>query len=298
MSAEKVSIILLNMNEVKLTLACINSIYEFTPKSEFEIILIDQNSDKYNIKELKKIERKYSSNLKVIYLDYNSGFSGGNNIGVENARYDFILFLNNDTEVIHKNWLNQLVKPFFENEKVGIVGCKLIFPNKKVQHCGFIIKDSAVAVDLLEGDSRNVDFVTGACLLIKKEFLENNFAFDNNFNPAYFEDTDLCERIRKRGFFVYYSNETILVHKLNATTKKFISSKKYFMMNKNRIRFVLLNWNKIKLIKLIPFEIFRFFKSIFQFRVQYFLKAWILNLKSIKEIRQKRRLRFEGKTSL
>ena len=248
-SEHLVSIIIPTFNNWHLTEECIKSIYSAKDKTKFEVIIVDNNSTDCTKEKLLGTSKKYS-NLKVIYNEENLGFSKANNIGAKNAEGDLLLFLNNDTSV-KSNWLDEMVKTIDDN-KVGIVGAKLLYPGKnEIQHAGIVIYDKPHKIFPLHifqneaEDFRNANFikeyqaVTGACLLIKKNLFELAEGFDEAFVNGY-EDVDLCFKIREKGYKVIYNPKSVVIHHESKSEGRF----KYVEENVNLLH---QKWeNKIK----------------------------------------------------
>lgn len=204
-----------------LLLVLLNSIFSNTDYTNYEIIIIDH--DDLNCEHLKVIN--FHSNTKRVKLknlssvqDFN--FSRNCNIAAKYARGDYFLFLNDDMKVINSSWLSHLVGHFVKSH-TGIVGGKLLFPNNRIQHGG---------VGLLNGDPghlyenmphdfndankvKNLLAVTGACLMIKKEFFYDVGCFDETVFITNYSDTDLCLKvISKLNKYVVYEPNCQLYH--------------------------------------------------------------------------------------
>jgi GT2 family glycosyltransferase len=193
--------------------------------------------------------------IDLLSLKPNLGFSGGNNAGMRHAvaKYDpaYVLLLNNDMEVLEPGWLTELVRAAESEPGAGAVGCKLLMPGGLIQHAGGRFSPSLVAYHPFENTVddhshdgiHDSDFVTGACLLIKREVLEKVGLLDQGFNPIYFEDCDYCARVRRAGYRVIYDGKASLQHyNPRAPRKNFsLEDRKYGGWNSNRIRFVLLD---------------------------------------------------------
>jgi GT2 family glycosyltransferase len=204
-----------------LLLVLLDSIFKITDYNNYEIIIIDHddlNSEHLNIinssPNIKRIKLKKLSSVN----DFN--FSRNCNISANYARGDYLLFLNDDMKVINSSWLSELVGHFIKPH-TGIVGGKLLFSNNKLQHAG---------VGLLDGNpghlyenkphdfhaaniTKNLLAVTGACLMIKKEFFYNVGCFDETIFRTNYSDTDLCLKvISKLNKYVIYEPKCQLYH--------------------------------------------------------------------------------------
>ncbi|NPD47857.1 glycosyltransferase [Lentimicrobium sp. S6] len=210
-----VSIIIPMYNHFVETYNCVSSIVENTKALSYEIIIIDDHSSE-NIEVLEKA----LSGVKFITNTMNQGFLKSCNIAAEQAKGEYIHFLNNDT-IVHPEWLSSLLIVFEKFEKVGIVGSKLIYPDGKLQEAGGIIWNDASGWNYGKHDDaekseynylKEVDYVSGASLMIKKVIWNQLNGFDEQFSPAYYEDTDLAYRVRELGLQVYYQPKSEITH--------------------------------------------------------------------------------------
>jgi GT2 family glycosyltransferase len=218
----KVSIIIPTKNCSTLLKNCVDSILEKTTYPNYEILIIDTGSNETNAINLLN---KFNTNEKINVLYYKEkfNFSKVNNFGAINAKGDYFVFLNNDTEVIVEEWLNNLV--FFANIKqVGAVGSLLLFPNKAVQHAGIVLGFRETADHIMRdfpSDSdgyfgslsctREVSAVTAACIMIKKEVFHQVNGFEGSYNSVY-QDVDLCLKIRNKGYSIICTPASVLFH--------------------------------------------------------------------------------------
>ena len=216
----KVSIIILNWNGLKDTIECFESLKKITYPN-YEVIVVDNGSEGNDAVIL---EEQYKDYINVIRNKENLGFAEGNNVGIrkvlEEGKSSYVLSLNNDT-IVEPNFLNELVKTAESDSKIGIVGPRTVFyeqPNKTVIGAAFINLWLGKTYSKDKTNPSECDFVTGCAILIKKSALEKlNYFFDNAYF-TYYEDTDLCFRIKKRGFKIIYYPKIKLKHKVGATT--------------------------------------------------------------------------------
>ncbi len=156
---------------------------------------------------------------------------------VKFASGKYILLLNNDTQV-QPNWLDYLLDTIKSDETIGLVGSKLVYPDGKLQEAGGIIWKDGTGWNFGKEDDpekpeynyvKETDYISGACILIRKDTWDKIGGFDERFTPAYYEDTDLAFNIRKYGYKVMYQPKSIVVHfegishgkDLNASFKRF-----------------------------------------------------------------------------
>lgn len=232
-----VSIIVPAYNQANYTFACIKSIILNTLDIPYEVILIDDNSpaeDAANIEE--QVE-----NLVFIRNEENLGFLKNCNKAATYATGKYILFLNNDTNV-QPNWLNSLVELIESNQEIGMVGSRLVYPDGRQQEAGGIIWNDASGWNFGRLDDRNkaeynyvkeVDYISGAAIMISLGLWKTIGGFDERFVPAYYEDTDLAFEVRKHGYKVMYQPKSLVVHFEGVSNGTDISSgiKKYQQIN-------------------------------------------------------------------
>jgi len=221
----KVSIIIPVFNKSEFTDKCIGKIYQNTCNDFlFEIIIIDNNSTD-NTSEIVTSWKERRDNLQYIRLKENLKFGYACNFGASNANGDVLIFLNNDTEP-QKDWLKASVNRLLTDEKIGIVGSKLLYPDNTIQHCGIdffndVNPDHKIwplhrymhinSDDPIVNVAEEVPAVTGAALLIKKSLFLDVDKFDLNYK-MYFEDTDLCFKVRAKGYKIFYEPKSIIIH--------------------------------------------------------------------------------------
>lgn len=245
MKSKLVTIIIVNLNGKEFTKNCLISIKKNTKYKNYNIVVVDNNSTDGSQKLIKSKFKR----VDLIENKSNRGFAGGNNDGIKYAikKYnpDYFYLLNNDT-LVEKNWLTEAIKTAEMSKKIGIVGSKqLNFEKKPSISAG---KINIFGVKYYWGNKdKEVTWVSGAGMLIKKEvFLRVGF-FDEIYNPAYYEETDLEKRAIQKGFKAYHSSKSIILHKGGATSKKDPENSSklfyrnrfiYFVRNKGFIYFI------------------------------------------------------------
>ncbi len=243
------SIVIVSFNDGEVLLPCLRSIYEWAPKFPFEVILVDNGSKDGSVEEV----RRLFGEVVIIEAGYNSGYAGGNNIGFEKATGRWVLFLNPDT-LIREGCLEALVSRADSLPGCGAIGPRVLNRDGSLQRTlsraprvwdflaealmlhripGYIglFGDSGYREDDYERE-QDVDTVSGCCLLARRDLLEEIGAFDEEYF-IYFEETDLCERIRRSGHKVVYTPAASIVHLGHATTVK---SKTWFKIQHERSR--------------------------------------------------------------
>lgn len=213
--APTVSIIIPVYNKWQYTYNCLKSILENTENISYEVIIADDCSTDPTGAMLKKIE-----GIKAIKNEHNLGYLKNCNNAVKFAHGQYVLYLNNDTYVM-KGWLESLLEPAIKNDNVGIVGPNLLSTDGRLLENGWIIRVDGGGEPVGRGDDpekyeynylKEVDCVTGACLLIKKEIFMNAGLFDEQFSPAYCEEFDLAFTMRKMGYNVVVQPRAKVVH--------------------------------------------------------------------------------------
>ena len=211
-----VSIIVPQYNQANYTMACIQSIVDNTSTIPYEIILMDDKSPDEDARNLKY----FIENITFISNDENLGFLLNCNKGARFAKGKYILFLNNDTNV-QPNWLTSLVDLIETDEKIGMVGSRLVYPDGRQQEAGGIVWNDASGWNFGRLDDpmkpeynyvKEVDYISGAAIMIRTSLWKEIGGFDERFVPAYYEDSDLAFEVRKHGYKVMYQPESIVVH--------------------------------------------------------------------------------------
>ncbi|KAJ63231.1 glycosyltransferase family 2 protein [Enterococcus faecalis] len=223
-SEKLVSIIIPTKNGYKDVQRCVSSIIEKTTYQNYEIIMADNGSTDPKMHELyAEFEKQLPDRFFVESIDIPFNFSTINNRAAKKAHGEYLLFLNNDTEVITENWLTLMVS-FAQQERIGCVGAKLLYPNNTVQHAGVILGLGGVAghghYGYPHGDlgyfgrlAINVNYsaVTAACLLMKKADFDAVGGFEEAFTVA-FNDVDLCLKVQALGRDNVWLHEAELYH--------------------------------------------------------------------------------------
>ena len=214
------SIIIVVLNNPWLTFRCLKSIKERT-NPPYEIIIVDNNSEGKTKLLLSRVK-----GAKIITNSENYGFTKACNQAGKIAASRHIVLLNNDTEVL-ENWLSELILAAEKNEKCGAVGGKLLLYNGKLQEAGSIIWNDGSTSGYGRNDNpskpeysylREVDYCSGACLLIKSDLFRNFGGFDERFSPAYYEEADFCFRLRKKGYKIIYQPAAKVMHRESSSS--------------------------------------------------------------------------------
>lgn len=210
------SIIIPVLNQEFLTKQCIDTILgSARDRSAAEIVIVDDGSGE----AMGRLLATYGEAVRVVRHEQNRGFAASCNDGAVAARGRFLVFLNNDTIPL-SGWLDALSEYADARPEVAVVGSKLLFPDRSIQHCGMAICADRVPRHLYIGfpadhpavnRSRPFQVVTGACLLVRRATFEALGGFDTSYVNG-FEDVDLCLRARASGQQVHYCHESELFH--------------------------------------------------------------------------------------
>ena len=220
----KISIVIANKDHEPDLRRCISSIMEKSTYDNYEIIIVENNSETTEIwkyyEELKEDER-----IKIVTYEGSFNYSAVNNLGVKAAEGEYILLLNNDTQVITVNWMEELLM-YAQREDVGAVGAKLYYGDKTIQHAGVVL---GLGAHRTAGHShymqhrenlgymgrlcyaQNVSAVTGACLLVSKELFEKAGGLDESFAIS-LNDVDFCIKLREMGYLNVFTPFAELYH--------------------------------------------------------------------------------------
>ena len=238
----KVSIVIPVYNQIHYTYACLESILDNTKNISYEIIIADDVSTDAT-REL----TKFVENVVVARNSINQGFLKNCNQAASRVRGEYILFLNNDTKVTH-NWLDSLVKLIESDKTIGMVGSKLIYPDGRLQEAGGILWSDGSGWNYGRFDNpdkceynyvKDVDYISGASIMLSKKLWEDIGGFDERFAPAYCEDSDLAFEVRKRGLRVVYEPKSVVIHFegiSNGTDVNGSGLKKYQVENSIKLR--------------------------------------------------------------
>lgn len=210
-----VSIIIPVFNNINYTFKCLKSILLHLQATSYEVIIVDDCSTDNTHEILQQV-----SGIIITRNEENSGFIASCNHGAKKAQGKYVLFLNNDTKVT-ENWLDELVQTYTNFTNVGMVGAKLLYPDGRLQEAGSIVwqDGSAWNYGRLSDPklpqfcyAREVDYCSGACIIIEKTFFDSLGCFDSIYFPAYYEDTDLAFKIREAGKKVIYQANAQVIH--------------------------------------------------------------------------------------
>ena len=218
----KVSIVIHNKDEKETLKKCLESIWQKTTYSNYEIILVENNSTTREIRDYYQ-ELDGKNGVRVVYWDKEFNYSAINNFGISYAKGEYILCLNNDITVISPEWMEELLANC-QRPEVGIVGARLYYPDNTIQHAGIVLGMGGCAGSLFVGLARSrggylhkaalqqdLSAVTAACFMVKKEAFEKVGGFEEKLAVA-FNDVDFCLKVRHAGYLVVYDPYAELYH--------------------------------------------------------------------------------------
>ncbi|MGQ9894342.1 MAG: glycosyltransferase family 2 protein, partial [Roseiflexus sp.] len=238
------AVIVLTWNGGAEAIACLQQVQRLDPAPD-TVVVVDNGSHDGTPEQVAAL---FPSFL-LIRNSHNLGYAGGMNIGIralldQNPPPDVIVLLNQDT-LVDPGWLGALLAPFAD-PAVGAVGCKIRYPDGTLQHAGLTL-DWPLALSRHVGRHepdqgqydmpRNVNFVTFAAVAIRSEAFRRVGLFDEGYNPAYFEDADLCVRLRRAGYLIRYEPQATLVHREATSQRDNLTHSA--LVHRGRLRFVL-----------------------------------------------------------
>lgn len=238
-----VSVVILNYNGKRFVERCLQSVLRdaYFPK---EILFVDNASTDGSL----QLAYPYQDKITIIKNRRNYGFPKGCNLGIRVARGEIIVLLNIDTEVCD-GWLAELIAPLRNDPQIGMCGSKLLFPEScLIQFAGGYMEPNGLThhygYGQPDGDEfnapREVDYLTGASLAIRREVLDGLGGLDEGF-PLYFEDLDFSCRMKQAGYRILYQPSSVVYHFETYGTQK-QSFKYYYKYHRGRIRFLLKNF--------------------------------------------------------
>ncbi len=227
LSRPRVTIVIPVHNRLEYTMRCLAALAANTPYELYEVVIVDNASTDGTGEFLRTLE----GDVRVIANPANLGFAKACNQGAREAAGEYLLFLNNDTAP-RAGWLEALLAAADGDPRTGVVGARLLFPDDTIQHAGVaILEDSPYPlspVHLHHGAptdtppatlEREVDAVTGACLLIRRDVFREIGGFDEGYLNGY-EDVDLCLRVREGGRRILYAPASVVYHDESATPRR------------------------------------------------------------------------------
>jgi O-antigen biosynthesis protein len=228
----KVSIVIPTRDNLTLLKSCVESIERLTTYPNYEILIVDNDST-----DPKTVQYLASTPHRVLEFREPFNHSRINNAGVSKAEGEYVLLLNDDTEVISGEWIETMLG-FAQRPDVGAVGGKLLFPDGRIQHAGVptgvgtpwgpsvathshhLFPNSSRGYAEALQSIRNYNAVTAACMMTRRTVFDEVGSFDEENLPTTFNDVDLCMRIRKRGYLIVYNPHAQLYHHETASRER------------------------------------------------------------------------------
>jgi len=279
---KKVYIVVLNWNGGDDTVECLKSLGSVNYDNR-NIVVVDNGSEDDSVSRIKK----QFPGMEIIESRTNLGFAGGNNIGIKHAlknKADYVLLLNNDTTV-DKDFLQELVKIGELDKNVGALGAKICFysnPNRIWFAGGKVnwMKNKGVHIGFEEIDTgqhdriKEVDYLTGCCLLVKREIIEKvGFLSEDYF--LYYEDLDFSLRVKRAGYKCVYVYKSKIYHKVSRSTKPGSQSYIYYH-TRNGLSLVKRNGSLLNRAFLFPLCVVLFLKQIAKILLMPRKRKWAL----------------------
>ncbi|MHB1231978.1 MAG: glycosyltransferase [Burkholderiales bacterium] len=222
-----VSIIIPNRDKIEFLQPCVESVLEKTSYINYEIIVVDnQSTDPDVLDYYEKLQQRLPNRIRILSFDREFNFSAMNNLAAREAQGEYLLLLNNDTQIVQSEWLEHLLS-YGQRADVGIVGPRLVYPESgKLQHAGVVLGMSSVADHPFYGvlsitdpgymnraqADQNYSAVTAACLLIRKNAYEQAGGMDEERLKVLFNDVDLCLKVRELGYKIVWTPYATAVH--------------------------------------------------------------------------------------
>ena len=237
-----VSIVIPVYNQIHYTYACLVSILEHTTDVSYEVIIADDVST-----DATSHLSDYVEGLVICRNTTNQGFLRNCNNAARSARGKYVMFLNNDTKVT-EGWLSSLVNLIESDRTIGMVGSKLVYPDGRLQEAGGIIWSDGSGWNYGRLDDpdkpeynyvKDVDYISGAAILLSNELWKQIGGFDTRFAPAYCEDSDLAFEVRKAGYRVVYQPLSKVIHFegiSNGTDVEGSGLKRYQVANSKKLK--------------------------------------------------------------
>ncbi len=240
----KTAVLVLTWNAANIVQGCLQSLKRQHHLPDYLFVVDNASSDQTIV----SIEQEMPQAV-IIRNSANLGFAGGVNVGIQALQAlpeppDVVILLNQDTTV-EPAWLKEIILPF-ANAHVGAVGCKIRYADGTIQHAGAILEwPRAIAqhVGWHEADTgqydkvQTCDMVTGAAFALRMEALTHVGLFDPGYAPAYYEDTDLCWRLRRQQYQIVYTPGAVVTHYESLSIPDAVTRSRYY--NRGRLRFVL-----------------------------------------------------------
>lgn len=218
-----ISVILPTLNGSDRLKRCLSSFFHTVRRRNIEFIVVDDGSDPVEKSRIRKMARTYG--VQLLENEKRQSYAISVNRGIQKATGDYLLFLNNDIVFHQPDWIHRLIQTSQEAKNIGVVGCRLVYPDQTLQHAGGVLKRDYRYVHLFRGKPKNykparctydVVSVTGALMLIKREVVTDIGGLCEDY-PLSYEDVDFCLRARQTGWRIVYCGSCWAVHEEGVT---------------------------------------------------------------------------------
>ena len=244
-----VSVVVLTYNNIAYNKQCINSILKKTAYANYELIIVDNQSTDGTIEYLKELEQKNIHNLKVILNDVNYGFAGGNNIGIREAKGDYILLLNNDT-VVTRGWMTAMVKHLEADSKLGMCNpvTNSIGNESKIQVYYHNVEEMnefayKITTEKMNEEYRETESMPLFATLIRRKMIDEIGMLDEAYKVGMFEDDDYLATVKSAGYDIAIVEDAFIHHVNNGTFKK-LKDEEYKRIFETNRKYFETKWNK------------------------------------------------------
>ncbi len=254
----KVSILIPTKDAVQMLKNTIDSIFSLTAYPNYEVVVLNNNSKTPEFFELMdEYVKQHGDRFKCVEASFPFNFSKLMNLGVANSDGEYVLLLNNDVEILQKDWINTMVS-YAQHEKNGAIGVKLLYPDDTIQHAGTVIglgdircaghvfvgfyKDSPGYYNYLQSVDNNAA-VTAACLMVRRNVYEEVGGMEEALEVEY-NDVDFCLRILDKGYFNLYVPDVVLYHYESATRGHPQQTKESYERHVREVAFFQQKWKK------------------------------------------------------
>jgi O-antigen biosynthesis protein len=296
-SEKKVAIVIATYNQGKLLEKCISSLKKTSYKN-YKIYLVDDSGNGNIGKEIKKRFKEVSVMINSENLGCSKSYNRGMKESIREYNPDYVILLNDDIEFTDTQWLSKTISAGEKDERIGILGCKMLYPDKSLQ---WVAKNGRIHSFMKSGyfgkaeefsKNQKVGDIIGACFIIKRKVIEEIGMWDEKFSPYYGEETDYCFRAAKKGFYFVYVGNTEIIHHGASSTKGLFNEKVWFIKKRNAIR---LEWLNHSFPSIIKYTFIHFGSAILSRnpikKLRKVIKAYKENIKNYKEIKAKRKER-------
>jgi len=218
-----ISIIIPFKDKIEVLKPCLESIITKSTWNHYEILLVNNRSELLETEEYLET-LKNEPRIEVLNYDKPFNYSAINNFAAKKAKGEYLILLNNDTEVMNEDWIESMLE-HAQRPEVGAVGAKLLFPNNQIQHAGVVVGIAGLANHVFSQSSvldhgycglksvvRNYSAVTAACIMVRKNVYGEIGGLDAENLAVSFNDVDFCLRLREKGYLIVYTPYTELIH--------------------------------------------------------------------------------------